>query len=140
MKIYEMVRAADWKYVRPQLIKEYPYEGDTDKLMEAYEQAYLELQNTEPNYNEKLFDIEYIEPIEENEGYHHCYFTKDGERYGMDFMSWNDVLGMELTGTVFRNYNAYQICAHLLWEITFYGWSNKEVQERANGLDSIGTD
>lgn len=103
----------------PVLEKEY---RRTNK--QAYYSAWSELKRTRPKYNQGVIHIEYVDA--EDESYHHVYHMDQGERYAMDFVDWSEVLGMEVD---IGNYTYEEALAHILWEITFYGYSSAEVQK-----------
>lgn len=102
-----------------------------DGVSYFYNKAYQELLDTEPKDSNGIIDIEYVENETEPESYHHVYHTIHGERFGMDFVDWAEILGMELAA---KNYTIEEAIAHILWEITFYGGSNAEVQAEGNKL------
>lgn len=97
---------------------------------QAYYNAWSELKRTRPKYNQGVIHIEYVD----DGCYHNVYQTNQSERYAMDFVPWDEVLGMEVD---IGNYTYEEALAHILWEITFYGYSNAKVQETAAVLDKV---
>ena len=54
--------------------------------------------------------------------------------YAIEYNSWNEWLGMELTQKSLKEFTELDIIAHCLWEMTWGGYSNKEVQKNAKDL------
>lgn len=62
-----------------------------------------------------------------------CYFdSKDDEHYGLDFMDWSEILQCEVIAP--KKFNQTTIVAHILWEITFWGYSRDKIKEQALSL------
>lgn len=76
---------------------------------------------------------------EDDESYYYedridVYGKYDGkdETYGLSFMPWDEWLGGEVVNNAFLD--EVSLLAECLWEMTFHGFDNEEVQERANEL------
>lgn len=54
--------------------------------------------------------------------------------YGLDFTDWGEFLGMEVDPESLKLMSAVDFCALALWEMTWYGWTNNEVQERKDRI------
>lgn len=62
----------------------------------------------------------------------------DDDLYGLDFTDWRECLGMEIDPLTLEWCSGPEILAHVLWEITFYGYSNEEVQaKKSEFLDNL---
>lgn len=54
-----------------------------------------------------------------------------GEKFATDFLDWKECLGMHVMHFGYSNTRAL---AHILWDMTFYGYSNDEVQAKKEEL------
>lgn len=63
------------------------------------------------------------------------YLPKDEETYAIDTMSWAKLIDMYLDDTV--GLPSREIVAHILWEITFYGFTNKALGEARHRLEEL---
>lgn len=50
----------------------------------------------------------------------------------IEFQPWREWLGMEIHPDVFRQYSDLEIIAHSLYEMTFIGFDEKEIQDELN--------
>jgi hypothetical protein len=135
MKCYELFAKYDWDAVKHKLYYQYP---DQKKNIQGYKEAFFELKEAATYIeNDSLIAIEYIK--EDDEGYHDVYSLKpdDETRYALDFVDWREVLGMSIEPTTLEEYYELDIIAHLLFEITFYGYSNEKVVAKGEELYSI---
>ena len=60
------------------------------------------------------------------------YNKKEDELYALDFTDWGDLIDMEIYKAVKMNDNT--ALAHVLWEITFWGWSDDKVKEERDSI------
>jgi hypothetical protein len=54
-----------------------------------------------------------------------CVANKEGERFALDFADWVDIIDMKVEKP--NNMSEKECLAHILWEITFWGFSNDQV-------------
>lgn len=57
------------------------------------------------------------------------------QRFALGFTSWDEWLDMEIDKSSVENYLAADLLAHILWEMTFFGYTNEEVQEVICGIE-----
>jgi len=62
------------------------------------------------------------------------YGKKEIEKFALDFCDWNDLINAEIINKSFKIKTKEEILSHLLWEITFYGFSQKKINKRYNRL------
>tara|TARA_Y100000361_G_scaffold32652_1_gene27377 strand:+ start:1550 stop:2050 length:501 start_codon:yes stop_codon:yes gene_type:complete len=55
----------------------------------------------------------------------------DGENFACDFVPWEEILGCELEK---ENCTTSEALAHVFWEMTFYGFTSKEVENKSKEL------
>jgi len=65
-------------------------------------------------------------------GHYDCNADKHNEFFAAGFTSWNNVIDSEII--CFIKIPLEKAIAELLWELTFYGWSNKDVKRNMNNL------
>jgi len=52
----------------------------------------------------------------------------EDEIYSFDFIEWRDIIDMEILKTV--KISDIECLAHILWEITFWGFSEEEIEKQ----------
>jgi hypothetical protein len=69
-------------------------------------------------------------------GHYDCNADKHQEFFAAGFTSWNNVIDSEVIISI--KISRERAIAELLWELTFYGWTNKKVKENCKKLqDSL---
>lgn len=56
-------------------------------------------------------------------------------RYGIEFCPWNEWVTMFITNETLTNLSKEDVVAGCLWEMTFFGFSEKRVQEENEKMD-----
>ena len=59
------------------------------------------------------------------------------ERFAIEFNPWKEWLGMEISKETAKNYNELEIISHCLYEMTFYGFTEEEIQNEISKLNKI---
>lgn len=60
------------------------------------------------------------------------------ESYAIEFLEWDKWLGMDLAPETIKNFSNLEIIAHCLYEMTFIGYDEDEIQEQLKLLnDSV---
>ena len=94
----------------------------------------------ESDANDKYADHQLVldDVVDEDthEEYMDVTLKKQDETWAIDFIPWGDLLCCEVVDNV--GMDTSNLLAHILWELTFWGWTNSDVQEQANTLsDSL---
>ena len=63
------------------------------------------------------------------------YCNEDEQTYAIDFTPWEDLIDMGIKCSL--SLDDTSILAHVLWEITFYGFSAESINEAKEELDEI---
>lgn len=63
------------------------------------------------------------------------YDKNENQPYALDFQPWSDLIDCEVKS--YAKLTNDEIVAHLLWEITFWGFSEKKISEQAEALLNI---
>ena len=61
-----------------------------------------------------------------------CYYSSiEDEFYALDFIPWSDLIDLEVKSGIS---SPAEILAHVLWEITFWGFSPDEIENESNKI------
>jgi len=74
---------------------------------------YLVRVDTDPDPSDPIIDV--------------CMMDDEGELFALDFIDWTDLIDMNVEKP--NNMSEEECLAHILWEITFWGFSNKQVEK-----------
>lgn len=157
MKFKEIVNRVEWENVRQSLITLY-YKDIEIPSLEEYFNVFNQINNMEEKdsegmrlYVEKIKDDEgneYIEVIGRNgklqkESSDFEYFKDNIDEefanseitYALEMTPWKKWLGMDVPITVIQNFNFPDIVAHCLYEMTFMGYNQDEIQDKLEELE-----
>lgn len=139
MKLFELIENYNWDDVSETFYSIYP---DQIKSSNGYIVAYNELQNTVAVPDTSVIVIEHFVSDDEDDVYEDVYSMEPGDNihYGLDFLPWSEVLGMDLSPDIFEHYNDLMVISHMMFEITFYGYSSMKVKEESDKLQEIVDD
>ena len=150
MKLAELVCNCDWANIRSAILRLYP---DDRKNMAGFESIFGRLQTLTPVITEMRIVLEEVFDDGENERYTHV-CGKDGTlkkeenpegfkddeignqemSYGIEFVEWEEWIGMDIDQESLSKYSAADILVHCLWEMTFYGYTQEAIQKQAKQL------
>ena len=142
----ELIDIVDWKDLKESFAKKVLEDENLDNFLEAYRLALEKLKLMEPcSSNMRIVfkiiddaddeDYEKIEVYGKNGDlnkdqtgldykYHYQYLPPNEEvAYALDFISWNECLGMEIDKETLIKYDYDVIVVECIWEITFYSLS-----------------
>lgn len=118
--------------VLKRLVKLYP---NQKKNLLGYAKAIKELTILKPHTEKMQILIEKGYNIFDKKYYCHvCAIDKNKQTYAIEFEPWNNWLGMEIHIDSLKNYTELDIICHCLYEMTFTGFSNKEVKNEKDKL------
>ncbi len=123
MKFYELFKRYTDEDIIKQVIKLYP---DQKKSKKGYQSALKELRKLKPKRTE--FSIRVTKVRDGKDRYEHVDGYRHGEGYGIEFTSWPEWLGMYIDMQSLYRIGHLDFLCHSLWEMTWSGFSNKEVQ------------
>lgn len=66
-------------------------------------------------------------------GHYDCNADKHNKFFAVGFTSWNNIIDSEIIISI--KISLEKAIAELLWELTFYGWTNKKVKENIKKLE-----
>lgn len=119
------------------LIALYP---DSDK--ESYLHAIAELKSLKPKKTTMSIAVYEYGDVDEKRDYVRVngIGTDEGEyhdNWALDFTDWREILSMKITQSSINYFSLLDVVCYILWEITFNGYSNKEIQEQLQDLKKI---
>lgn len=136
---------------------EYIYDNnlDTDLHTSIYNNYYTSDKYTLPQvierYNEVVHEIVEL-PEFQNSDYHilvesiktknwvdvNLFDTSAGETYSIDFVDWSELVDLLVEDRVGLCH--YDRLAHVLWELTFHGFTRAQIRENALTLEEASND
>jgi hypothetical protein len=154
MNFHELVHKYKWDDVWPALLRLYP---DQEKSAEGYQRAFETLQALAPVETKMRIWIEAVTEVDTGEHYA-AVSGKDGtlkkdstpgvfkdddvgnqeESFGIEFVDWDEWLGMEIAPETLSSYSELDILGHCLWEMTFYGYSPGHIKRAAREIFQSG--
>ena len=118
----------------------YPDESENNLL--GYFDVMEQLKETEHIPNDMVIHIVYVDydfdggPLDPEDCYHHLHGKKEGsdDTWSLGFHPWGEWLKSEMDVDT-AVYDDLDVICHCLWEMTFYGFTNEDVQEELAELD-----
>jgi hypothetical protein len=120
-----------------------------DENIDGYKQTLKDLRRTVPSKSTMRLRLQLI-PAEHFDDHPDWdtepYIAVDGidktnQVWGLDFMNWSKWLASDIEAETLVNYGGLFILAHCLWEMTFHGFTQKEItkisKELSNRVKSI---
>lgn len=96
-----------------------------------------ELPKGEINITSELLSKQYVlEPDEEDVLMFDVSLMRDDTLYGIEFTPWDEVVNLAISEDTVKQLPVMDIACHLLYELTFTGYSNSEVQQTAKEMTS----
>ena len=138
MTISELLNITDYKKVFNYLYQVYYKDKryQREDLMDvdaSYNRVFEQLKKIKPSKNKDLNELKiYIATIPDSElqNIDVCLYDEDkDELFSMDFVDWKDLINLEIYKTI--KMENFQILAHFLWQITFWGFSMEEINAQA---------
>ncbi|HCS20839.1 MAG TPA: hypothetical protein DIW47_09820 [Bacteroidetes bacterium] len=142
MKFYELIKSNNWLSVELTLLDLYPGQKD---LIEEYKNVFEILKIKEPEDVEMnivltVYDSEFEDDNDTYIDVSGRNRVKDpdslADSYALEFTSWKKWLGMDLAPETIMNFSELEIIAHCLYELTFIGFEELEIQEQFDSIKS----
>ena len=121
--LQQVIDAIYKNYYTDTIYKEY----SIDKVRHVYTKTVrelLELDSVVP-----VYDI----ALAKEEEYLDAHLLEDGKRFAMDFVLWSDLIDCPIVDNTGKLTDV-EALAHILWEITFYGFTEARVKEAGDEL------
>lgn len=102
--------------------------------LDGYRELMHELLGRKPVFSKYQISITHVS-MDDEEYEHVCgVIPGDEQDYGIEFCEREQWLGMHFTEETQKNYSPADIVAHCLWEMTFFGFRDSEVEKKKNEL------
>lgn len=136
MKFYELLR----QYSNIEILNVLHMNYD-DIKDDAYVLALDELRQLQPSDIPQNIKINVEFAKDDGKEYLQCDGIgpdKNGEiiRWGLEYQSWNDWLAQELNQKCFNELDELTILSSIMWELTYNGFSQSELNERKMNLEN----
>jgi len=127
------------------------YEDKFTRHVKGYESMYEDLKNrsnhplndydehTGHTLNDCQIHITHVLDNEEELDYHHLCGKEGSTDWNLSFTPWGRWLQMSIHPETILNYSAKEIICHSLWEMTYYGYNEKDIQLQLAKLDNMDT-
>ncbi len=145
MKFKDLIKSHNWLSIEVTLLQLYP---DQEKIIDEYKSVFEKLQTMESNNHEMLIVLTECESGKEDENeFNSTYVDVSGRKlkpetddsitnsYAIEFVKWEKWLGMKLATETLNNFNELEIIAHYLFEMTFCGYEQEEIQEQFDSIN-----
>ena len=139
MKLAEIIKAHNWLSVKIILLDLYP---DQLYIIDTYESIYKKLQQQQ--YVDSEIEIILTQCIYEDD-IEKSYVDVSGrkkvneyseltEGLAIEFVPWNEWLGMDVSQETLKNFTEFEIISHCLYEMTFIDFEETEIQKQISDL------
>ncbi len=109
-----------------------------DKVFKAYTNACRELLELPGDDKYKDHTIQVKSAVVDGEEYSHVNLCVDDTEYAMDFMDWNELIDLEIKDKTSRELS--EMLAHVLYEITWWGFTRESVKQQRDELENVDHD
>ena len=142
----DLIKSHSWLSIEMTLLNLYP---DQEDLIEEYRRVFNKLQVLKSDNSEMLIVLtEYESDTTDGNQTSLTYVDVSGrklfaeinsisESYAIEFVIWEEWLGMELAPETLEKFSELEIIAHCLFEMTFCGYEQEEIQEQLNSINNI---
>jgi len=143
MKFTDLIKTNAWLSIEMVLLQLYP---DEKKNITAYEKVFNALQLMEPvdcdisiivsNEQDAFDGLEYVN-VSGRENNPKEDPDKLTDSLAIEFTPWNEWLGMDIDENTLQDFTELEIIAHCLYEMTFMGFEEAEIQAEMDRLKGI---
>jgi hypothetical protein len=141
MKFKKLIQSNSWLSVETILLQLYPNE---EKNISGYKKVFEELLFMHPEDSEILIvvahqkdDFDGEEYVDVSGKYAHPKNEEEEFSQSIEFTPWNKWLGMEISPESLLHFSELEIISHCLYEMTFAGFEEEEIQEELNSMEKI---
>lgn len=134
--LYDLIREVDFDEVFSRVCFYYPSQSNSRK---GYENAFNELLDKKQKKHciGDLFIKVDIEEDDDEDYLDVCGLNiQNGNRYGIELCEWSDWVTMFITKETLDRLSKEDIVAGCLYEMTFFGFSEKSVMEQLNKMEN----
>ena len=142
MKLAELIRTNNWLSIELTLLEIYPDQIDS---IDAYKRVYENLQFIEIEESEITIELE--QGYDDETGGKSMVDVSGAKKINdenaitnslaIEFVPWKEWLGMTISENTFTEFNELEIIAHCLYEMTFMGYDEEEIQDQLSNIKGI---
>lgn len=113
-------------------------EKPIDDVFHGYTNAARELLELpgDDKFNDHQIVVDCV--IENGQEYSNVLLTDGQTNYAMDFMDWNELIDLEIKDKTSRELS--EMLAHVLYEITWWGFTRESVNQQREELEQVKDD
>ncbi|WP_310554411.1 DUF6557 family protein [Flavobacterium sp.] len=141
MKLAQIIRSNNWLSVEMTLLKLYP---DQSESIEAYKKVYGNLQEMKVDINDIKIEIDQEYDDETGDlcfanvyGVNEKSTNEITNGVAIEFEPWSKWLGMTISERTCIEFNELEIIAHCLWEMTYMGYDENEIQSELCEIKNV---
>ena len=108
-----------------------------DYSIDGYKSVLETLHNLTPMANDMVIHLTYIEDPDFDNYIKVDGIDGEGNERGLDFVSWEKWLGMQIDSGTIGAYTPVEIVVHCLWEMTFYGFDQKTIETELDLIEGL---
>lgn len=139
MKFKKLIQSNSWLSVDKILLQLYPNE---DKNLSGYRKVFEELLYMHPEDSDIIIAVAHQKDDFDGEEYvdvsgKYANPKNEEEEFSLaiEFTPWNKWLGMEISPESLLHFSELEIISHCLYEMTFIGFEEKEIQEELKSIE-----
>lgn len=138
MKLLDLIQKHPWAEIKTALIRLYP---DHESELEGYQKVYKQLQTLTVLPTDRLLHLELV--YSEHSGEYELEVkhlspdqtAKDtSPLVSLEFTPWSKWLSMEITPDSLEHFSEYDLIAHCMYEMTFFGFTQEAIQTTTKEL------
>lgn len=133
----ELIHSLKFEAVWSFLIKHYPNQKDGE---EGYQKVWQKLLTLQPKPNEMSVVIQSELDDEGEPWYNVSGIDLEGQTWAIEFEPWEEWLNMPVTWTGIAEMSMPEAMAHILWEMTFFGYDQADIGEQKQNLIDLKDD
>lgn len=143
MILKEILKGINWLHVQMELIDQYSEEEENIKdyekvfrLIELMDVIESELvlfisEEVDPISDEKYIDVSGVK----EEGLEKIDSQGSNQSYALEYIPWEEWLGMKIAKATLENFSNLEIIAHCLYEMTFVSFDQDEIKKSFDELN-----
>ena len=139
MKFKKLIQTNAWLSVEIILLELYPDEG---KNISGYKEVFEELLFMHPDDSEisiivahQKDDFDGVEYVDVSGKYANPKNEEEEFSQAIEFTAWSKWLGMDISQESLLHFSELEIISHCLYEMTFVGFEEDEIQEELNSIE-----
>ncbi|RJQ30088.1 MAG: hypothetical protein C4589_03935 [Peptococcaceae bacterium] len=136
MTVGELCKELRWEVVEKAIVALY---FDERPALPAYKEVFTQVREKEPSRDESgmAVHIKFVPESDFNEAHYSVDGKKSGddETYALDFSTFAEWAAYPLSEEVLASLPPEEIAAHVLYEMTFYGFSEEAIQQKKRELE-----